>query len=51
MTAEDIKKAKDKKGPCTGEHCTIEMCRHCHTETKCPASKAGHENVKENKNN
>lgn len=30
---------KKKKGPCTGEHCTIDMCNRCRVESTCAASK------------
>lgn len=34
------KKSKEDRDPCTGEHCTIEMCRRCHDKSyECSASK------------
>lgn len=39
------KTATDKKErePCTGEHCTVEMCRKCHSLKGCEGAKVpGH---------
>ena len=37
---ENGNKSKEEKGPCTGETCTIEMCRRCHANShKCAVSK------------
>lgn len=37
---ENGKKNKDERDPCTGESCTIEMCRRCHAKSyHCDASK------------
>ena len=41
---------KNKKEPCTGEKCTTEMCKKCHSSVKCPVSKT-HDNKDINNNN
>lgn len=37
-TPETEKKTKEKD-PCTGEHCTVEMCRGCHSLEGCAGAK------------
>lgn len=46
---ETEKKSKEEKGPCTGETCTIDMCKRCHANSyKCSVSKVDGEGQENN---